>query len=239
MIAAAILVLALGWRSRRWSLRWLPIALLVGVGAALFLYWYVGYQGWSGQPAPWGLWIWIALTAIAGVVLLAGWRNTRLWQRGVSVLAIPLCMLSAALVLNLWVGYVSTTAAAWNLLTGAPLGGQIDAKTFRKMRDTGEMPINGTVMAVTIPDDASGFKHRDELVYLPPAWYATNPPPALPVVMMIGGEFGHPADWPSVGAQKVLDDFAASHGGNGPVVVWVDHSGAFANDTECVNGTRG
>ncbi|MFN8071942.1 MAG: alpha/beta hydrolase-fold protein [Mycobacterium sp.] len=239
LIAAAILVSALGRRSRRWSLRWLPIALLAGIGTALFLRWYVGYQGWSGHRAPWGLWIWIALTVVAGVVALAGWRNSRGWQRGGSVLAIPLCMLSAALAVNHWVGYVPTTTAAWDLLTGAPLGGQIDANAFRAMRDKGERPINGTVMAVRIPDDASGFAHRDELVYLPPAWYATKPPPALPVVMMIGGEFGHPADWPSVGAQKVLDDFATSHGGNAPVVVWVDQSGAFANDTECVNGVRG
>jgi S-formylglutathione hydrolase FrmB len=239
VIAVVVLASAVGWRSSRWSLRWLPIALLVGIGAALTLHWYVGYQGWSGQPAPWGLWIWVVLTVTAGVVLLAGWRSTRLWQRGLSVLSIPLCLLCVALALNLWVGYVSTTAAAWDRLTGAPLGGQIDAATFRKMRDSSEKPINGTVMAVTIPDQASGFKHRDELVYLPPAWYATNPPPALPVVMMIGGEFGRPDDWPSVGAQEVLDDFAASHGGNAPVVVWVDHSGAFANDTECVNGTRG
>ena len=230
VITVAILVLAAGWRSSRWSLRWLPIALLVGVGAALLTHWYVGYQGWSGHSAPWGFWIWIALTAIAGVVLLAGWRSTRLWQRGLSVLTMPLCLLCVVLALNLWVGYVSTTATAWDRLTGAPLGGQIDATTFRKMRDKGETPINGTVMAVTIPDD---------VVYLPPAWYATKPPPALPVVMMIGGEFGHPADWPSVGAQKILDDFAAAHGGNAPVVVWVHHSGAFANDTECVNGIRG
>lgn len=239
LIAAAILVSALGRRSRRWSLRWLPIALLAGIGTALFLRWYVAYQGWSGHRAPWGLWIWIALTVVAGVVALAGWRNSRGWQRGGSVLAIPLCMVSAALAVNHWVGYVPTTTAAWDLLTGAPLGGQIDANAFRAMRDKGERPINGTVMAVRIPDDASGFAHRDELVYLPPAWYATKPPPALPVVMMIGGEFGHPADWPSVGAQKVLDDFATSHGGNAPVVVWVDQSGAFANDTECVNGVRG
>jgi S-formylglutathione hydrolase FrmB len=77
-------------------------------------------------------------------------------------------------------------------------------------------------------------------VYLPPAWYATNPPPRLPVVMMIGGEFGSPADWLRVGgAQKTIDDFAASHDGNAPVLVFVDASGAFSNDTECVNGRRG
>ena len=63
---------------------------------------------------------------------------------------------------------------------------------------------------------------------------------ALPTVMMIGGEFNTPADWMRAGnAVKTIDDFAAAHGGNAPVFVFVDSGGAFNNDTECVNGTRG
>jgi len=239
VIGAAILVFAVGWRPRRWNLLWLPIAVAVGVGAAWFAHWYIGFQGWSDHPAPWGFWVWIALTAIGVVVLVAGWRGIRMRQRVLSVLAVPVSLLCVALALNQWVGYVSTTAGVWHLVTGAPLGGQIDAKTFQQMREQGEKPVKGTVLSVKIPDDASGFKHRDELVYLPPAWYASKQPPALPVVMMVGGEFGRPDDWPRVGAVKVLDDFAAEHDGNAPVVVWVDQSGAFANDPECVNGVRG
>ena len=58
--------------------------------------------------------------------------------------------------------------------------------------------------------------------------------------MMIGGEFNTPADWLRAGnAVKTIDDFAAAHGGNAPVFVFVDSGGAFNNDTECVNGARG
>ena len=58
--------------------------------------------------------------------------------------------------------------------------------------------------------------------------------------MMIGGEFNTPADWLRAGnAIKTVDDFAAAHRGNAPVLVFVDSGGAFNNDTECVNGTRG
>jgi S-formylglutathione hydrolase FrmB len=93
---------------------------------------------------------------------------------------------------------------------------------------------------VNVPDAASGFKHRGELVYLPPAWYATDPPPPLPTVMMIGGEFNTPADWVRAGnAVTTVDDFAAAHGGKAPVLAFVDAGGAFNNDTECVNGARG
>ena len=58
--------------------------------------------------------------------------------------------------------------------------------------------------------------------------------------MMIGGEFNTPADWVRTGnAVNTADDFAAAHGGNAPVLVFVDAGGAFNNDTECVNGSRG
>ena len=41
--------------------------------------------------------------------------------------------------------------------------------------------------------------------------------------MMIGGEFNTPADWLRTGnAVKTIDDFAAAHGGNAPVFVFVD-----------------
>jgi S-formylglutathione hydrolase FrmB len=95
------------------------------------------------------------------------------------------------------------------------------------------------VVPVTI-GGPSKFHHRDELVYLPPAWFATNPPPKLPVVMMIGAEFNTPTDWLRAGnAIQTADDFAAAHGGNAPVMVFVDSGGAFNVDTECVNGNRG
>ena len=57
---------------------------------------------------------------------------------------------------------------------------------------------------------------------------------------MIGGEFNTPADWLRTGnAAAIVDSFAQSHGGNAPVLVFVDSGGSFNNDTECVNGARG
>ncbi len=192
------------------------------------------------NPAPYSLWIWIGLSGVAAGVLIAGWRGARWWRRGVSALALPLCLLCSALALNLWVGYFPTVQTAWNQLTAGPLPDQTDAVTVTAMQKRHAIPAKGTVVPVNIPDAASGFKHRGELVYLPPAWYATDPPPPLPTVMMIGGEFNTPADWMRAGnAVKTIDDFAAAHGGNAPVFVFVDSGGAFNNDTECVNGTRG
>jgi S-formylglutathione hydrolase FrmB len=239
-VTAIVLVLAIGWRSRRWRLLWLPVAAAIGVGVAGWAHWFVAADGLATDPAPPALWMWIALTGAAAAVLVLGWRGARWWRRAVSILAVPLCLLSSALVLNLWVGYFPTVQTAWNQLTGGPLPDQTDQSTVVAMAAKRALPARGSVVPVTIPADASHFKHRGELVYLPPAWFASSPPPRLPTVMMIGGEFNTPADWLRTGgAVQTIDDFAAAHGGNAPVFVFVDSGGAFNNDTECVNGSRG
>jgi S-formylglutathione hydrolase FrmB len=240
-IAAVVLVFAVGWRTRRWRLIWLPVSLVVGLIAAGLTYWYIEYSDLSsGRVAPYYFWVWVALGGAAIAVLLLGWRKTSWWRRGASVLAVPLCLLCVALALNMWTGYVPSLQTAYDQLSGSPLPGQTDASGVKALQQQGGKPDKGTVMTVTIPDNGSGFRHRDEVVYLPPGWYASNPPPKLPVVMMIGGVIGRPGDWLRAGdAQKTLDDFAAKHGGNAPVVVFVDVLGAFLNDTECINSPRG
>lgn len=239
-VTAGMLVLAVGWRSRRRQLVWLPMAAAVGVAAAGCVYWFIASGGLADDPAPMMLWVWIALTGLATTILVVDWRGARWWRRGVSALAVPLCLLSSALALNLWVGYFPTVQTAWNQLTAGPLPDQTDRATVAAMAAEGAQPRQGRVVPVTIHADASHFKHRGELVYLPPAWFASGHRPQLPTVMMIGGEFNTPADWLRAGnAVKTIDDFATSHGGNAPVFVFVDSGGSFNNDTECVNGSGG
>jgi S-formylglutathione hydrolase FrmB len=240
VITAVVLMLAVGWRSRCWRTIWLPVAGLVGGFTAYLTHWYIVDRGLSDEPAPSALWLWIALTGTATAVLILGWRSARPWRRGATLLAVPLCLLCAALALNLWVGYFPTVQAAWNQLTSGPLPDQADPATVTAMAATRARPPHGSVIPVVIPSDVSHFKHRGELVYLPPEWFTSNPPPALPTVMMIGGQFNTPADWTRAGnAVKTIDDFAATHDGRAPVLVFVDAGGAFNNDTECVNGVRG
>jgi S-formylglutathione hydrolase FrmB len=239
-VTAAVLLLAVGWRSRRWRLLWLPVAIAVGVTVAACAHWYITADGLADDPAPPRLWWWIAFSGAAVAILVLGWRSALWWRRGTSLLAVLLCLLSTALTLNLWVGYFPTVQTAWNQLTAGPLPDETDPASISAMTTKGALPQRGSVVPVTTPNNASHFKHRGELVYLPPAWFASDPPPQLPAVMMIGGEFNTPADWLRAGnAVKTIDDLAAAHGGNAPVFVFVDSGGAFNNDTECVNGTRG
>ena len=240
ILAAVLLALAIGRRTRRWLLLWLPVAVLAGVALAGAVRWSVESNGLSGEPAPLTLWIWVSLTGLAAGVAVLGWRSARWWRRGVSIVAVPMSALCAALMLNLWVGYFPTVQTAWGQLTGGPLPGQTDHDTVAKMLAAGTVPASGVVLAVTTPSEASAFRHRGELVYLPPAYFASNPPPVLPTVLMIGGQFNTPADWiRTAGAVNTIDEFAARHGGNAPVFVFADSGGSFNNDTECVNGVRG
>ena len=77
--------------------------------------------------------------------------------------------------LNLWVGYFPTVQTAWGQLTGGPLPGQTDRATVAKMLAAQTVPAKGKVVPVDIPATSSKFKHRGELVYLPPAYFASQP----------------------------------------------------------------
>ncbi|MHA7652250.1 alpha/beta hydrolase [Mycobacterium sp. ML4] len=238
VVTGVALLVAIGWRTRVWRLRWLPLATLAGGAAAWGTRAYVSRL--SSEPAPTALWTWAGLAGMAVTVLLVGWRSAHWWRRGIALLAVPLCLFSTALTLNMWVGYFPTVQAAWNQLTSGPLPDQSDPVTVAAMVAKGVRPPHGSVVPVVVPSDASHFKHRGEFVYLPPAWFASYPPPRLPTVMMIGGQFNTPADWARAGnAVRTIDAFAATHDGNAPVLVFVDSGGAFNNDTECVNGRRG
>ncbi len=240
ILAVLVLALAVGRRTRRWRLVWLPVCAAAGLALASATHWSISSEGLAGDPAPPRLWLWLAATGFAAAVAVLGWPSAQRWRRVAAVAAVPLCALSAGLMLNLWVGYSPTVQTAWAQLTGGPLPGQTDRATVTRMLAAQSVPAKGRVVPVDIPATASGFKHRGELVYLPPAYFASNPPPALPAVLMIGGQFNTPADWiRSANAVNTLDDFAARHGGNAPVFVFADSGGAFNNDTECVNGPRG
>ena len=238
ILSIVVLIVAIGWRTRRWRLVWVPISAAIGVLAALGARTYMNSEGLASDPAPFLLWVWTALGAATIAVAALGFRSAHWWRRGLSLLAIPLVVVSALTVLNQWVGYYPTIQKAWGDLTSGPLPDQIDAKDLPGLRNT--HPDTGKLVTVDIPDTGSGFKRRSEYVYLPPIWFTGNTPPKLPAVMMIAGEFSNPSNWIRTGnAISVVDGYAKAHGGAAPVLVFVDNSGSFNNDTECVNGPRG
>ena len=225
---------------RRWRTRWLAIAAGFGLATGAGVHWFYGTLGLASEPAPGRMWIWVSLTGFAVAVAVTGWGSAGWWRRNASVFATSFCLLSMGLTINGWLGYFPTVYSAWGQLTNAPLPDQSNWRTVNDMRSKGIAPQHGIVVMVDSGGDASGFRHRAEWVYLPPAWFTTKPPIRLPAVLMLGGEFNTPPDWIRAGeAVSTLDEFAAAHGGNAPVAVFADATGGFAVDTECVNGPRG
>ena len=226
---------------RRWYTAWLPAAALVGVGVALLVRHRIGADGLTNDPVPAVVWIWTAVTAAAIVVAVVGWSRTGWWRRVLSLLAVPLSLLCVGSTLNQWVGYFPTVPEAWAAVTAGPMPDQVSDAQLAGMITARTPPGVGALVGVDIPNTASGFVHREEYVYLPPAWFTgTDRHPQLPAVMMIGGEFNTPADWIRTGnAMSVINSYAAAHSGTAPIMVFVDAGGAFNNDTQCVDGPRG
>ncbi|WP_374025909.1 alpha/beta hydrolase [Mycobacterium sp. HNNTM2301] len=239
VITVLALVYAIGWRGRRWRWLWVPTAAAAGVLFGVVAHWYYEMLGLASEPAPWPMWLWVSATGFAAVIAVAGWGGASWWRRNASVFTVSFCLLSAGLTINGWLGYFPTVYTAWGQLTNAPLPGQASWSDVQALQRQAIRPSRGVVVAVDSGDEASGFRHRKEWVYLPPAWFST-PPPRLPALLMLGGEFNTPADWIRAGdAISTLDAFAAAHAGNAPIAVFADATGGFAVDTECVNGPRG
>ena len=236
-IATAIVVLlAVGWRNRRWRTRWLPavaatalvgtIAAWVAVPAVLAL----------ADPLPAETWVWLAVLLFAALILIVGWRGGRWWRRGLAALAVPLTTVTLANAVNAEIGYYPTLRDAWLSISHAPMPAVVD---LSKLGTVSPATPVGRLVAVAIPANASHFRHRQEFVYLPPAWFR-QPRPHLPVVELIGGVFAAPDDWIRAGhAVQTADAYAAQHNGLAPILVFTDATGDVITDTECVNGAAG
>ncbi|GAA2806539.1 alpha/beta hydrolase [Kribbella solani] len=242
ILAAGVLLLAIGWRDRRWRVRWLPVAGVLAVVATLILKREsVALLGIT-DPLPATVWIWAGCAIGAVLVLVLGWRSARWWRRGTALLAALLAAFVCANGLNQFTGYYPTIGAVWNDWTHTPLPGVTSISSIKHQPPTdGKILAEGKLVAVTIPSTHSGFPHREEYVYLPPAWFRG---PAfrhtLPVVELIGGERGGPPDWVRLGnAPQTANTYAAQHNGYAPILIFADATGGFSNDTECVNGPRG
>jgi len=242
-VVAVLVMLAVVVRRapRRWYLLWLPAAAVTGAVVALLVRGRVAAQGLTDDPAPLALWIWLAVATAATLVAVVGWPGGPWWRRSLAIFAVPLTLLCVGSTLNSWVGYYPTVQEAWGAVTAGPMPDQVSEAQLAVMAAAPTRPMNGALLGVDIPDTASDFAHREEYVYLPPAWFTgTDNHPALPAVMMIGGEYNTPTDWIRTGnAMSVIDSYAAAHGGSAPIVVFVDSGGTFNNDTQCVDGPRG
>ena len=207
----------------------------------------------------WDLWgvsvsigtrLWSAALWAAAVTVILNLRGQVVWRRVVAIVALPLCLLSAAAGVNADLGQFPTLRSAFGLSRFEPLD-QALATARSTMSASGAAAATpdglsaptedtvGVVGTVTIPATVSGFTARAALVYLPPAAIGRNPP-ALPVVEMLSGQPGSPSDvFTAGGLSDILDRYAQLHSGLAPIVVVPDQLGSPEQNPMCVDSGLG
>ena len=230
---AAVVVAVFRW-DRRWWTRAVPVAVVAAVAVAAIASIVVNDALQQPEPLPGEVWFWVGVVVFALVTMV--WRGQS-WRRVAAAGAVVLAVASAASTVNSFVGYYPTVGAAFGELTGQPVPAQVGAGQLSTVNPTTR---NGRVVPVYIPDTYSHFTHREEFVYLPPAWFRSGRKEQFPVIEMIGAEFSTPENWIRAGnAIGTADEFARHHHGRAPILVFADASGGFTVDTECVDGPHG
>jgi hypothetical protein len=244
-----IVIVALGLGATALSLRWkdgvwkqqllygLPITLaMVGVTALL-----VDGLALIPYQFPNSYYLWVGLVFLALVVGVIGWRRFRNWRRVVSVLSVVLAAAMAGTLINKQYQYYPTVGA----LFGVNAQNQVSAAELQHIRDRargehgGALPTHGFTIEIPIPGKTSHFVARDAFVWVPPIWVADEKV-KLPVIELLPGTPGEPADWTRAAmADETARAFADAHKGMAPIIVMPDENGSFSGDTECVDSARG
>jgi S-formylglutathione hydrolase FrmB len=195
------------------------------------------------EPLPTAVEAWLAV-AVAGVVLVVGAAlgvplRRRLLALGCGVVV----LVAVGAQVNRYFAEYPTLAALVGADTDGitPFPGRPASLTSKAAagpvvdRWKGPAGRGSQVHTAPIPGAVSGFTGRDAYLYLPPAYYSVNPP-LLPVLVLVSGQPGGPADWvASGGLQQLLDGFAQQHAGLAPVAVVVDPNGADDANTMCMD----
>jgi len=239
VLTVVVLAVATARASRSWWLLRVPLAAVIGIALSATVRWYILSHGLTTNRVPMLLWIWIAVFGFAVVILVAGFGDASRRAKVAAGTAIPLSLVCVLVAVNMWVGYFPTAAVAWGQLTDGPLPDEVSTTQLAQRTAQHRTDGSGALLRIETPSATSGLRHREELVYLPPAWFAAAAP-QLPVLLMIPAAFNTPQDWARAGAAvATVDAYAAAHAGRAPILVFGDVSGSFTTDSECVDGARG
>ena len=238
-------------RGRRWWLRAVPVAVILGLTVAALVVLTVDVW-WRPFPDPLPrvvpVWVGLAVTALVLAVL----RPVPARRKALVVLVAIGVVISGAAQVNEHFGYAPSPRAALGLplpnqvaftqlppAQPAPVAAAADSTLSARWSPPAGMPSAGTVTSAAVPGTVSGFAARDAWIYLPPA-YASTPRALLPVLVLLPGQPGEPRDWFNAGhLAATMDTYAAAHGGLAPVVVVADPLGATLANPLCVDSPLG
>jgi len=199
-----------------------------------------------------------AIAILFAAVIAASWLwfRRRVFRWAARAFCVPLVVAFVAASINAHYDYFPTVGT----LFGQTAADQITATSFQRLEHASlrvvrhvykygrqvststldRLPPHGVVIAFAMPGTVSHFPARTGQVYLPPAWFQ-NPHPHLPVIELLHGSPGSPADWTRAGgADLTADAYARTHDGFAPIIVMPDVNGTdWWHDSECVNGPQG
>ncbi|MCU6481815.1 alpha/beta hydrolase [Arthrobacter sp. A2-55] len=237
-------------RGRGWILGVVAAALLAAVLAWAANWYVVNVAGLSAYDLPLQVIAWIGTGIFAILLMVLNLAVGRGWRRLLAPVAMAVVVVAVAAQVNVYFGAYRTIGDLTGASTAniAPLAfsgangrhilapaAPVNSPVVNRWVKPAGLPLTGTVNSVQLPGRVSGFTARTGYVYLPPA-YQAHQRPLLPVLVLITGQPGSPADWLKAGGlQATIDAFAAAHQGLAPVVVIPDVNGTHSGNTMCMD----
>lgn len=184
---------------------------------------------------------------------VAGRSGLRRWGARIvaSGVVVVLGLLTGLAFLNSYVGYFPTVASLATVVVGGPsVPGSLSAATLGRragphgdtLRIGETLPRHDSaVVAINIGAPKLRVPVRDAYVYLPPGYGdPANARRRYPVVYLIHGFPGRPADWMVAGGlPEVLNTLIADRQVGPMIVVAPNADGGYLHDSECLNQVHG
>lgn len=245
--AAFVLVLIVRRPTRRW-VRASLIGILAGGIIGFLAVWLTSdVFDTFGLPLTDVTKMWVTLGGAGiGLAVVSLWRSP-VWRKVVAVVGVAVFAITVAAGINVDFGaYPNLRDVLFTNPYPAATAQQLDQHAEPLQADLAavwqapaKMPAKGQVRSVDIPATTSHFPARNGQIYLPPAALTKNPP-ALPVIEMMSGQPGFPAEMFTLAhTEVVLDAYAAKHHGLAPIVVVPDQLGNAGQNPMCVNSPLG
>jgi enterochelin esterase-like enzyme len=186
-------------------------------------------------------WSFLATVFLAALAAWLGWRLARLLRRRVLAVliltvAVVLSTAGVASAVNRYFLYLPAMGDVVNLVDGERDWPSYAAVSAAPATAVLAAHPSGLVVHLPVPDRGSGLGPTQALVYLPPQYFS-SPTRRFPVVYLIHGSPGVPADWlRGGGAARAASWLAAT--GRPMIVVVPRMSRGWLDDSECVDSPR-
>lgn len=216
----------------------------VGLTASVTIWWLIGQMFPADQiPLEAVLWLWPLTECLALVVFFV--RDK--FGMKLIIPAILMSLVLAGVAANNYYRIFPTLTAVSSLFNRQAIDKyskpNVPKSDNRVVLEQYFKPLDGqsekgSLLELAIPASNNNYQPRIGYLYLPPA-LSNNPQLKLPVIILLHGQPGSPADWRNNNIAGLMDDFAAKHKGLAPIVAMVDVTGTHDQDTECVDSPLG